>query len=61
MKLKFCMWLYINTSNKCIQSFQVGAVTYAWVYPELFQIVYQLHLQNEMSYEVGFWHVIMDP
>ena len=48
VKLNFCMWLGIHRNNEFTQS-------------KLYQIVNQLHLNNELSYKVVYLHMVRDP
>ena len=43
-----------------VWSFQVGVVRHAWAYPKWWQLLSQLYLKNELSYEVKLLHVGMD-
>ena len=47
--------------NKFTQSFQVGMVWHVWMQPKSCQIVSQFYLKNELSYKVGFSHMVKDP
>ena len=49
MKLNFCMWWDIHSSNIFIQSWQVSVVRHARACSKLGQIVSQLHLKNELN------------
>ena len=52
LKLNFCMLLDIYKIYAVISS---GVVRHAWACPKLSQLVTQLHLKNELSYQVGFF------
>ena len=43
-----------------VRSFQVSVVRHALAYPKWWQLVSQLYLKNELSYEVKLLHVGMD-
>ena len=49
-----------NRINRFKQSFQVCVVRHGWAYPKLCQIVSQLHLKNDCSFEVDFLHTVRD-
>ena len=53
LKLNFWIWLErsMNTTNVS-WLLQVGVVRHAWICPKWWQIVSQLCLKNELSYEV---------
>ena len=36
-------------------------VTHASVYSKLYQILIHFNLKNELSYDIGFLHVVRDP
>ena len=55
MKLNFCIPLEIHRSKKFTQSFQVIVVRHVWACAKLCQIMSQLQIENELSYEVGFF------
>lgn len=61
MNLILCMWIDIYRRNKLNWSFQVDLVRHDWAYPKLGQIMSELHLKNELSYNIGSSHVLRGP
>ena len=52
MKLNFSILLVIHRRNTFTQFFQMGVVRQVWAWSECCQMVSQLHIKNELSYEV---------
>ena len=52
MKLNFSILLVIHKRNTFTQFFQMGVVRQVWAWSECCQMVSQLHIKNELSYEV---------
>ena len=62
MKFDFCTWLNIKRSNKRSHFSYIKSVSYIkWVWSgmaKLWQIVSQIYLKNELSYEVCFLNLV---
>ena len=56
IKLNFGIWLEVRESISWL--LQVGMLRHAWTCLKWQQIVSQFYLQNELSYEVSFLHVV---